>query len=159
MSEPLASLLSAEPDVALEAAEETGAALAHDVGKYVTRIARNVQPGAEVPAALVPLVVKDLYETHRGARASSRFAELREALPPALRGAAELTEAAERLARIDALEARLRAAEDGAAVSAVGLAREVEALLARVLRAIREERAAREASGAACAPPARGARG
>ena len=35
-------------------------ALAHDVGKYVARIARNVPAGGPVPAGLLPLLVKDL---------------------------------------------------------------------------------------------------
>jgi hypothetical protein len=108
---------------------ETRARLAHDVGKYVARIARNVAPGADVPAALVPLLVKDLYETHAGARASARFAELAAELA-APHPSLEVARAS--LARIDALEAEVRAREPAALREAAALARAVGDLLSKL---------------------------
>lgn len=106
---------------------ELRALLSHDVGKYVARIARNVPAGADVPKALAPLLVKDLYETHTGRRASARFAELAGGL-----GAAHPSVEVVRtsLARIDALEASVRAHEPAALREAAALARGVGDLLA-----------------------------
>ena len=98
-----------------------GRALAHDVGKYVARIARNVPAGGPVPAGLLPLLVKDLYELPGGKRASARFAELApDGEPAGALGA---------LREIDRLEERVRAADPAACARACALALEVEALL------------------------------
>jgi len=96
--------------------------LAHDVGKYVARIARNVDPTGPMPAALIPLLVKDLYELPTGGPASRRFAELAdddEALIP-VRVA---------LAEIDTLESGVRSGEPAACRRACALALEVESVL------------------------------
>ncbi len=159
MSEPVASRLAREPDGSLESAEECASALAHDVGKYAVRVARNVAVGSPVPAALVPMLAKDLYETHRGVRASRRFQELARELPENVAGAPELDDVAAILVRIDALEPAVRAADADACQQAVVLARELDAKLSAFLRAIRDERAARQAASPACLPPVRGARG
>lgn len=102
---------------------ESRSALAHDVGKYVARIARNVPAGGPVPAPLIPLLAKDLYELPGGKRASARFAELAPDGEP--------TSAREALREIDALEPRVRAADQDACLRACSLALEVE----RTLRA------------------------
>lgn len=107
---------------------ETASALAHDVGKYVARVAKNVAPGDPVPAALWPLLVKDLYDV-TGARASARF----EALAPAI-DEPRLEQARARLAAIDALEESVRAGDDEACREACAHAREVEALLRSLAR-------------------------
>ncbi|MCZ7685454.1 MAG: hypothetical protein M5U28_44430 [Sandaracinaceae bacterium] len=112
---------------------EAAARLAHDVGKYVARVARNVSAGAPVPSALLPMLARDLYELPGGQRASARF----EALAGAL-GGPRVERARASLAAIDALEARVRAAEPEACREACALALEVE----RELRAL-----AREARG------------
>ena len=103
------------------------ARLAHDVGKYVARVARNVPPGEPVPAALLPLLLDDLYALPAGGRASARFDEL-------ARGLADprLAAARARLAEIDALEARVRAGEEEATVLACAAARAVEEALRAV---------------------------
>ena len=67
---------------------EARALLVHDVGKYVSRIARNLPEQGPIAAPLVTMLVKDLYETHQGRRASVRFEELAEALDPSVRDAA-----------------------------------------------------------------------
>lgn len=104
--------------------EDARARLAHDVGKYVARIARNVAEGAEVPAALVPLLAKDLYEAPGGGRPSARFAELAEGIEdPRIDAAREL------LLRLDAIEAEVRAGERGACKEACVAAIRIERLL------------------------------
>lgn len=103
---------------------ERWARLAHDVGKYVGRIARNVPEGGPFPETLAPLLAKDLYELPGGRRASELFEELT--------ADTELPEVRARLVEIDALEGAVRAAEPRACLRAAALAREVEdALRAR----------------------------
>lgn len=93
-------------------------ALAHDVGKYVARIARNVPPRGPIPAPLIPMLAKDLYELPGGKRASERFRELApDGEPAAARTALE---------EIDALEAEVRAGDEAACRRACALALEVE---------------------------------
>lgn len=101
--------------------------LTHDVGKYVSRIARNVAPGADVPSALAPMLVKDLYETYQKRRASERFEELARDLSPE---PPSVDVARSSLARIDALEASVRAHDPAALREAAALARAVGDLLA-----------------------------
>lgn len=110
---------------------ERASRLAHDVGKYVARIAKNVAPGQPVPAALVPLLVKDLYDLG-GGRASARF----EQLAAGASGQA-IEEARAHLAAIDALEVRVRAGEVEACVEACEHARRIEALLRELARSSR----------------------
>lgn len=101
---------------------EIAARLAHDVGKYVARIARNVPPDGPFPAALAPLLVKDLYALPGGARASEAFARLAPDDP-------RMAPVRAALAEIDALEASVRAAEPDACRRACMRALEVEAAL------------------------------
>ncbi len=83
---------------------ELAARLAHDVGKYVARIARNVPPEGPFPAALAPLLAKDLYALPGGERASEAFARLAPDEP-------RMAPVRAALAEIDALEAAVRAGE------------------------------------------------
>ena len=85
---------------------ELALALAHDVGKYITRAARNLPPG-EVPAVLVDMLVADLYLTDGKRNALAVYHALAEAsgvgestLPDAIR---------EGLEALMALEAGVRA--------------------------------------------------
>lgn len=96
---------------------EDRARLAHDVGKYVARVARNVPPDGPFPAALGPLLVKDLYDLP-GGRASAVFRDL---CP-----AGVLDDVREKLARLDALEPGVRASEPGACLEACALARAID---------------------------------
>lgn len=50
-------------------------ALAHDVGKYVARTARNLPEGA-VPEVLVQMLVRDVFETADGVDALALFDRL-----------------------------------------------------------------------------------
>lgn len=101
---------------------ELAAQLAHDVGKYVARIARNAPAQGPFPAALVPLLVKDLYLMPDGLRASERFVRL----APDEAAMAPLHAA---FAEIDALEDAVRAGDDAACRRACARALEIEAAL------------------------------
>lgn len=111
---------------------EAAARLAHDVGKYVARVAKNVPEGAPVPTALLPMLVRDLYELPGGLRASARF----EGLAGAFVGP-RVERARACLAAIDALEPRVRAAEPEACREACALALEVERELRELAREAR----------------------
>lgn len=96
----------------MERYAELSLALVHDVGKYITRAARNLPPG-DVPAVLVDMMVADLYLTDGKRNALAVYHALAEAsgvgepsLPPDMREGLEL---------LMSLEARVRA-HDPAAV-------------------------------------------
>ncbi len=155
MSKALSSTLAALDDASLETAEELTAALHHDVGKYVSRVARNVKPGEAVPSSLCAMLAKDLYETHQGTRASARFDALAAELPAALASLEALAEARAGLARIDALEVAVRGGDAGALSEAVAEARALEEQLARLVRAVRTEGTERSAASPGCMPAGR----
>jgi hypothetical protein len=115
---------------------ELYARLAHDVGKYVARIAHNIGEGP-IPATLLPLLLRDLYELVGTKPASRVLAERTEALPDC----PELAGARAALAAIDALEMRVRAGEEAAIREAAALALSVERSLRALVQRIREERA------------------
>lgn len=96
-------------------------ALAHDVGKYVARTARNLPPEGEIPRVLVDMLCRDLYALTETQRASERFEELAVGL--------DLATCRERFAEIDSLEPRVRAGELEAVRRAAALALEIEAEL------------------------------
>ncbi|MBW2462105.1 MAG: hypothetical protein JRH11_10700 [Deltaproteobacteria bacterium] len=106
------------------------ARLAHDVGKYVARIAHNIGSGP-IPVALAGLLARDLYDLGDGRSASQMFAEYAAALGEE----PELKEVATRLAAVDSLEAGVRAGDQDAmreaAVHALGIERQLRALAAR----------------------------
>jgi hypothetical protein len=104
--------------------DDARARLAHDVGKYVARIAKNVAEGSDVPGALLPLLAKDLYEAPGGGRPSARFSELAEGIDDP-----RIEEARGLLARIDAMEPDVRAGTREACNEACVTAIRVERLL------------------------------
>lgn len=110
------------------------AVLAHDVGKYVARTARNL-PAGPIPPVLVDMLVRDLFALPAGGRASAVFARLAAPLP----ADARLERASAALGEIDLLEPAVRAGRADEVRRAAALALEVESLL----RAL-----AREGSGA-----------
>jgi hypothetical protein len=110
------------------------ARLSHDVGKYIARIAHNIGDGP-IPGALAPLLARDLYELPGGRAASDVLAERSKNLPEA----PELAAARADLAAIDALEPRVRAAEDAALREAAALALRVERSLRTLALRMREE--------------------
>ncbi|MGE0786026.1 MAG: hypothetical protein AB7S26_10085 [Sandaracinaceae bacterium] len=105
------------------------AALAHDIGKYVCRIARNVPDGGPFPAALAPLLAKDLYELPGGGRPSAAF----DARAPS----GDLPEVRGAFARIDAIEPDVRAGDPTACLEACALARAIDDALRAYARADR----------------------
>lgn len=118
---------------ARRAASAQASRLLHDVGKYVARMARNIAPEGPVPAALVPLLAKDLFELAEGRPASSIFAELAGILrqlvdEPRLHTVEEL------LSEVDAHEADIRAGDEPAVLRGAALAREVEATLRAIAK-------------------------
>lgn len=123
---------------AREAAIEALRMLVHDVGKYITRAARNVPEAGPVPPVLIPLLVDDLYGTRRGERASKIVADCAPLfvawIAPNERAALEGA-----LGRIDALEAEVRLGDPRAALEAVALAREVDRSLCEMLIALSGE--------------------
>jgi hypothetical protein len=119
-----------------QSAREAAARLAHDVGKYLGRIARNVE--GEVPPALAPLLLRDVYETHAGRPALARF----DALAPALGAYARdprVVAAHEALQRAAALESAARALDPTALRALVAIARDVESQLRALARALHDE--------------------
>ena len=102
--------------------------LLHDVGKYLARTARNVGE-RPIDAFLAGMLARDAYETHRGQRASERFAEVAEQLEALGVRHPSLAVARAALARIDALEPGVRSMDPAALHSLVTLAVEVEGAL------------------------------
>lgn len=106
------------------------ARLAHDVGKYVARTARNI-PDGPVPEVLVGMLARDLYELEEGKRASqvleARLGETA-AADEQLRCAVALLQEA------DALEGPVRLGEPGAVRRAASIAVEVSELLRAAAR-------------------------
>ncbi len=116
-------------------------ALAHDVGKYVARTAKNVSgnPNAALPEVLISMLVRDLFALD-GTRPASAVLEERARAHPRLTADARVTSARARLAEVDALEARVRAGQPEAIRQACAAAREVESLLRALARDAAEER-------------------
>lgn len=117
-------------------AAELAATLAHDVGKYIARAARNLPADGAVPHALAEMLVCDIYETHAGRPALARFDEL----------APELFELTgdERLSAVRALlagaaqhERGARDGEDAALRALAGIALAVEPVLRTIARELR----------------------
>ena len=105
------------------------AVLAHDVGKYVARTARNL-PDGPISRALVDMLVRDLFALPAGDRASAVFTRLAAALPSDER----LERARAALAAIDALEPAIREGRPDEVRRAAALALDVETLLRAIAR-------------------------
>lgn len=112
------------------------ALLAHDVGKYVSRTARNLPPGP-VPAPLLEMLAKDLWALPAGGTASEVFRRLAAPLLGEPVPDPRLAVVGAHLAEIDGLEAEVRAGRDAAVRRACALALEVEALLRALAREAR----------------------
>jgi hypothetical protein len=82
-------------------------ALAHDVGKYVSRTARHVSDGVWTPE-LVAMLLRDLYDL-RGERALQAFLRLAPPVTSPLASFPEWTTAHALLCELDAMESELRA--------------------------------------------------
>ncbi len=120
----------------LHEAEALASRLVHDVGKYVSRMARNL-PGGKVPKALVDLLVTDLYAFEDGRSPLTLFDEL--SLPlDALIGNTHLKECRRMLEQIDQIEHEVRQGEKMAVHRAASLAIDVDELLRALRKAITE---------------------
>jgi hypothetical protein len=118
-----------------ERAAEVGrltARLAHDVGKYVARTARNVAPGGWTPQ-LASMLSRDLYDL-RGGPASALFEARAKPLEELIGCAAALTEVRSLFAEIDRLQIAVRAGDSSALEHAATLALEIEAALRNLAR-------------------------
>jgi len=92
----------------------------HDVGKYIARTATNLAPGARIPPALAPLLLRDVYGGDDEPPMSATF--------DALVGESDdplLGECRAWLSEIDALEGKARAEEPEALARVAVLARSV----------------------------------
>lgn len=129
-------------------AAELAARLAHDVGKYLGRTARNLP--AEPPELdgldgdLLGMLLRDLYGAGPGSRPGALFASLRPELEALLRepGRALLGEAAAGLLRLDELEPEVRAGAPSALAAAIRCALLVEQQLRRLSRELSPRRPA-----------------
>ena len=120
-------------------------AVAHDVGKYVARTARNVPDGGWTPE-LASMLLRDLYDL-RGERASQAFLRLAPAATSPLAAFPEWTTAHDLLRELDAMEPALRALEVSALEVAAHLALRVESALHELALRVR------------IGPPGRGRKG
>lgn len=130
-------------------AAELAAKLAHDVGKYLGRTARNLlpEPGA-LDGGLLAMLLADLYGAGPGSRPGALFASLRQELVPLLREpeSAVLAAAATGLLRLDEIEPEVRAAKPAALAEALRCALFVEQQLRKLAREV-AERQRRPAGG------------
>ena len=111
--------------------------LAHDVGKYVARAARNIDDTPPAPPIL-EMLLEDLYALD-GRHAASRVFETAAAtLTPALAALPDITACRERLRRIDHLEGDVRAGRADAVAEAARLAVSVDDTLRRLVRQVAE---------------------
>jgi hypothetical protein len=118
-------------------ARELAARLAHDVGKYVSRTARNI-PEGDVPEVLFGMLLKDLFAIDGQRRASAAFEELAAPLEQELDDA-RLGECRGMLAEIDGLEEALGGGDVTALRRAAELALEVDARLRAIARELGRE--------------------
>lgn len=121
----------ARPAERLVLAEVT-AKLAHDVGKYLTRVARNLDPSpsAPPPTPVLAMLRADLYgpASDPGKRPHTVFARLRQLLPPGV-GQPQLVRCAECFALLDTLEESVAAGQAAAVAQAVRAALTIDAEL------------------------------
>lgn len=120
------------------AVAETLAKLAHDVGKYLSRVARNLDPTLSSPPAgpLLAMLLADLYgpKATPGQRPHAVFIALGQQLPEDFSDP-RLSRCAEALVALDALEAQVTQADVRAVGQAVRLALAIDTDLRDLARA------------------------
>lgn len=107
---------------------ELAAQLAHDVGKYLARTARNLPATGALDADLIDMLCRDLYGDPGGPRPAARFATLADALLPLLPDQ-RLPEVGGKFGELADLENRVRSGQPAAVTRAVALALQIEQLL------------------------------
>ena len=117
-------------------AAELAAILAHDVGKYIARAARNLPAHGELPPALAQMLVHDVFETHAGRPALARFDELAPELAE-LTNDARLGEVRSLLASAAPHEHAARESDAAALRALAGIALAVESALRTISRDLR----------------------
>lgn len=110
--------------------------LAHDVGKYIARMARNL-PAGNIPETLCPLVCADLYALDGARPASAVFDDLAAPLGSIIEDD-RLDRCREALREIDRLEDAVRSADETALRRAAELAMQVETELLSLHRDVGE---------------------
>ena len=115
---------------------QLAARLAHDVGKYMARTARNVVAEGWTPD-LVAMLCRDLYPDDR--RLSLRFAELARPLQPWRGPAAVLQRVSDLLAEAERRELGVRRAVPADLHRVAEIARQVEDLLRGLARQLYQE--------------------
>jgi hypothetical protein len=125
------------PASARESAGRLAARLAHDVGKYVARTARNVGEANWTPE-LAAMLYRDLFALPDG-RASAVFADRARAIEELVGPRPALEHVRAVLAEIDALETSTRRSELPALVRAARLSLAVETALREFARNLQEE--------------------
>ena len=120
-------------------------ALAHDVGKYVSRTAHNVPDGAWTPE-LVNMLLRDLYDL-RGERALQAFLRLAPAATSPLADFPEWATAHDLLCQLDAMEQDLRKGLAPALSGAALRALRVESTLRELALRVRSSSPIRKAKG------------
>jgi hypothetical protein len=115
---------------------QLAARLAHDVGKYIARTARNVAVDGWTPD-LVAMLCRDLYPQDR--RLSLRFAELARPLQPWQGPTAVLQQVSNLLAEAERREPEVRRAVAADLHRVAEIARQVEDLLRSLARQLHQE--------------------
>jgi hypothetical protein len=115
---------------------QLAARLAHDVGKYMARTARNVAAEGWTPE-LVAMLCRDLYPQDR--RLSLRFAELARPLQPWQGPTAVLQQVSDLLAEAERREPEVRRAVATDLKRVATIARQVEDLLRGLARQLYQE--------------------
>lgn len=98
-------------------------ALRHDVAKYLTRAARNLED-EPISTVLADMLIRDLYQSPTGGRPSRRFDELAAAVGERARAAITA-----RFRELDALEVSIRGRDQVAMRRGAALALEIGRLL------------------------------
>lgn len=114
---------------------ELARSLAHDVGKYVARAARNLPAEGPIPSVLVDMLRRDVRAPlPSGVLPRARFDELARTLPDR----AELDEVRAAFDAIDARAAALEAGDTATVREVAAHARAIEAALRTLARALSE---------------------
>lgn len=107
---------------------ELTAQLLHDVGKYLTRTARNLPASEAIDGGLVEMLCRDLYGAAGSERPAARLSALVAEFPPAFSDK-RLEQAAATLAELERCEPAVRSGRADAVARAAALALQVEQLL------------------------------
>jgi len=126
----------ADPVIEPTSPHQIAARLAHDVGKYIARTARNVATDGWTPE-LVAMLCRDLYPQDR--RPSLRFAELAQALQPWQGPTSVLQQVNDLLAEAERREPEVRRAVAADLNRVAAIARQVEDLLRGLARQLYQE--------------------